>query len=423
MVTWVGVTFTGRVLDGDHTMTRPREIAMRSFLFLLLLLPAARADDPVFVARTAAGKDVRGPIASLAAGWDLEMGDKVRRRIAGKELLALRQEGVTPPELPAGQHLVLANGDRVPFSGARLDDEKLLFKHPDLGNVSIPLTAISLIWRAGLDRRPVPERLRRQLLAGKRSRDEVWLCNGDLIEGTLIGLADSVEVERERKTLRASWAQVAAIALAPFAAERPKPPGLTARVVVLPSGLSPGGRFTVHSPGLTRDELHGKTLFGATLRVPLARVALIEVIGGAGVPLSSLTPGRYTFTPFLDEKVGWSRDATATGRDLRVGGGTYDHGIGMHAESSLTFALDGAYRRFEALVGLDDREGRRGQVRVVVRVDGKEADLGRKVLTHGEPLRVAVDLAGAKSLTLEVRYADRGPVQAVVNWAEARLVR
>ena len=55
-------------------------------------------------------------------------------------------------------------------------------------------------------------------------------------------------------------------------------------------------------------------------------------------------------------------------------------------------------------------------------VDGKPADLGPRD-TLGEPLTVRVDLAGAKTLTLEVRYAGRGPVGASVNWVDARLVR
>jgi hypothetical protein len=60
-----------------------------------------------------------------------------------------------------------------------------------------------------------------------------------------------------------------------------------------------------------------------------------------------------------------------------------------------------------------------------VLVDGKAADLGGPaVLTGAGPsLRVRVRVAGAKRLTLAVRQAGFGDVQAHVNWADARLIK
>jgi hypothetical protein len=114
-----------------------------------------------------------------------------------------------------------------------------------------------------------------------------------------------------------------------------------------------------------------------------------------------------------------------TGRDLRVGGSVHDRGIGMHAHSRLSYALGGAYRRFEALVGLDDLDGRKGAVQIRVLADGKALDLGRTGdLTHsGGPWPVSVKVDGVKELTLEVAPGAAGPVQGVVNWVGARLVR
>src|SRR5205814_1545449 len=112
------------------------------------------------------------------------------------------------------------------------------------------------------------------------------------------------------------------------------------------------------------------TTFGALVRVPLERVAGLEVLGGKAVYLSDLAPAKYEYRPWLDEKWGWSADGNVLGRDLRLGGSTYDKGVGMHAHSLLTYALGGRYQRFEALVGLDDLDGRQGKVRVKVLLDG-----------------------------------------------------
>ena len=97
----------------------------------------------------------------------------------------------------------------------------------------------------------------------------------------------------------------------------------------------------------------------------------------------------------------------------------------MHAEARLTYDLGGHYRRFEAVVGLDARTGKRGRVRVEVLVDGKARDLGRPgELTEADgPLRVRLNVRGARELTLAVRFGRRGDVQAHVNWADARLVK
>ena len=109
---------------------------------------------------------------------------------------------------------------------------------------------------------------------------------------------------------------------------------------------------------------------------------------------------------------------------MRLRGNTFDRGIGLHTESRLTYDLAGRYRRFEALVGLDDQTGKGGSARVRVLVDGKSVDLGAADLTgRREPLAVRVDLTGAKELTLVAEFGERGGVRGHVNWANARLVK
>jgi hypothetical protein len=121
-------------------------------------------------------------------------------------------------------------------------------------------------------------------------------------------------------------------------------------------------------------------------------------------------------------------DGSVAGRDLRLGGSTYDKGLGMHSESRLTYTLDGGYRRFEAVVGLDEQTGRGGRVRIQVLVDGRPQALGwDKELTLADgPRAVRVDLTGARELTLVVAFRNggRGPdAQDHVNWGDARLIR
>jgi hypothetical protein len=103
---------------------------------------------------------------------------------------------------------------------------------------------------------------------------------------------------------------------------------------------------------------------------------------------------------------------------------TFDKGLGTHPRTTLTYALDGKFKRFEAVVGLDPATGRRGVVDVRVRVDDKEVTpaglIGLTAAARGRPVRV--DLTGAKRLTLVVDFGPAGDVQADVNWADARVV-
>jgi hypothetical protein len=96
----------------------------------------------------------------------------------------------------------------------------------------------------------------------------------------------------------------------------------------------------------------------------------------------------------------------------------------MHSASRLTYDLAGGYEWFEALVGLDDRTGRQGSVRVAVLVDGRPQEAGDGDLAGcGPPRPLRVRVAGARELTLVVRFGCRGDVQDHVDWAEARLIK
>jgi hypothetical protein len=407
-------------------MRRPLPPAL--LLGLALLGRACPAAEPVFVARTTAGKVLRGPLHRLGADWSIELGKGVRHKVADGELVSLRREGAALPPFPADEQVILANGDRVPVQDLRLDDEKLHFRHKDLGDgeLSLPLSAVAVIWRTAPDGVVGPEQFRRRLTLSKRTTDLVLLRNGDRLEGTLNALGGgAVEMEVARKPTSTRWAQVAAVALSSELAERQRPKGTQARVVLADEGTSPGGRITLASATSEGDLLRGRTAFGALVRIPVEKVVALEITGGKVDYLSSLKPAKYVYRPYLDERWRWWADANALGRDMRLAGSTYDRGVGMHASSSLSYALEGEYRTFEATVGLDDRDGIKGRARVRVLRDGKPVDLGGKgVLTRaGGPMEVRVDVEGAKVLTLEVEPAGEANVQGVVNWANARLIR
>src|SRR5262249_35355962 len=194
--------------------------------------------------------------------------------------------------------------------------------------------------------------------------------------------------------VRIEFRKVAALALSTELIRTGRPRGAYGRLV-----LANGGRLSLASAGGDAERVRGKTLFGADVEIPVERVVALDVQQGRAVYLSDLKPRDYEFTPYLGS-VRWPyvRDGSVQGSDLQLGGSTYDKGLGLHSASRLTYDLAGGYRRFEAVVGIDDRAGRRGSVRVRVLVDGKPQDPGgaRELTSRGGPVAAprAVSRAG-----------------------------
>ena len=395
---------------------------------LSLFGTCAVAAPPTFVVRKANGTDIRAPLASMDATFRLEVGAKVLRKLGADEWLSIRQAGLDRPPLPSDEQIVLAFGDRIPARDLRLDDEKLRFRHPDLegGKDSlVPIAAVAMVWRLATDGTVHAARQRNDLLRTKRKRDTILLRNGDRIEGTLEALsANEVEVEVARKKVVAKWPQVSAVLLSTDLTEKGRPKESQARLVLSATERSPGGRFAVVAPTCDGVTFTAKTTFGAVLRVPIERVVSLDLIANQIVYLSELTPSEYTYAPYLDEKFPYRIDANVVGRELLLAGSYYDKGVGLHAGSRISYPLGGKFRRFDALVGLDDLDGREGEVRIRLLLDGKAADLGKTDWTSDDKaVRVSVDVAGVKEMTLVVESAGKGPIRGAVDVVEARLIR
>jgi hypothetical protein len=305
-----------------------------------------------------------------------------------------------------------------------LSAETLRFRAPcgDEREVKVPLSMVSLLWATAPDGTRYPDALRRRLAAGKRKRDAVYLRNGDVLEGIVNALDDTrllLEVNR-REVSVALRERVAVVAFSTDLVRTAKPKGPYAQVV-----LTNGARLSLANATADSRALKGRTFFGAEVAIPLTALAALNVRQGRAVYLSDLSPSRYEFTPYLDEHWAYVRDGSVLGRDLRLGGSTFDKGLGTHSESRLTYDLAGNYQWFEAVVGLDDRSGRAGNAAIEVWVDGKLQDLGEKakLTAPGQPHVLRINVAGARNLALVTRFGQGGPVRDHVDWADARVVK
>ncbi len=374
------------------------------------------AAEPQFLIDTVSGKSVRGPLRSIGPRWVVGIGEE-----SVADLVSLRRLGTPPPELPSREQVIFANGDRLPGSILKLEGERLHFRFRG-EETTLPLAALSVLWLAPPEGGEEPERLRHRLAHESRPRDVLYLRNGDTIEGVVTGLDErSVRLEANRKPLTIERSKAAVIALNTELASLLRPKTPYARVV-----LSDGTRLALATAEMPEGKpIVATTLFKTSVSIPIADLCALTVLNGPAVPLAELKPRKYEHTPYLGDNWSYTLDSSVDQRDLRLAGGTYESGLGLHSESRLTYDLPaGRYRRFEALVGLDDRTGRTGSVRIRVLVDGKPVDLGGpEELTHRSgPLPIRVDVTAARELTLVVEFGERGSVQDHVNWADARLI-
>lgn len=121
---------------------------------------------------------------------------------------------------------------------------------------------------------------------------------------------------------------------------------------------------------------------------------------------------------------GWGsvgKGVGASGAPMKIGGKTFEHGVGVHAPSEIVLSLDGRTTAFRASVGVDDAPNNDGSVVFQVLADG-ETLFESPVMSKGdEPVPVEVDLTGRKSVRLRVTDAGDGIDSDHGNWIGAVL--
>lgn len=149
--------------------------------------------------------------------------------------------------------------------------------------------------------------------------------------------------------------------------------------------------------------------------------------GGKEAPATSLVDGTEPLylTPEMatTSESFWRvmKDRSVSDQPLRIGGVEYANGLGVHADSKLTFDLNGKFSTFHVVPGPDDAH--HGTLEMIIQVDGKESyrsgPISRPTFKKAKPLKIPV--SGAHKLTLIVESSDGQNGGDHANWADARL--
>jgi len=264
-----------------------------------------------------------------------------------------------------------------------------------------------------------------QMTTSPDKLDQCVLLDNDVVAGTIVSsMDDAIEMKVEARTVTIPRADLRAVIFRNLL-NRPRTPSSIWSV-----GFLTGDCLFVDVVLLNTEG--GKLVTGAGLALaPWKPDTLLEEICFLRPPcarcvyLSDLDPTSYKHVPLLELAWPYHTDRNVGGGQLRHAGKVFHKGLGLHSMSSLSYALDGQYSRFQAEIGLDDVAARRGSVICRAYVNsgsGWKLAFESAVIRGQQPLvPVSVDVSGAQRISLIVDRADQGDEWDYVNWIDARL--
>ncbi len=169
--------------------------------------------------------------------------------------------------------------------------------------------------------------------------------------------------------------------------------------------------------------MQAKSRFGQAIRFPLAELVGVHVRSASVVYLSERTTAGVQYNPYVGPARDYRTDRTVDGHLFQLAGQSYDRGIGTQSRTLLAYALEPGDRRFQALVGVDERAGPLGSVVFRVLVDGKERVKTPPMTNRDAPKPIDLDVTGGKFVILDTDFGDRGDVRDFGDWVEARFIR
>ena len=378
--------------------------------------------DPGFTALLIDGRTTSGRILSFAeSGITIATKDGKKALVPLDRLVKVTRD--TPAAISAGesnQAVILAEGDRLMHVAiGPATDESLELGSELLGKMKVPLDSVLGLILSGEGPAGDFEVLRNKVMHEARTSEVVWLNNGDRLDGSFLGMDErAVKLQVEGKPIEIDRGGAAAVGFDPTLIHFPRPKG-----AFLEATLSDGSRLGLASVRLNEGYVEATTRFGKAIRFPLTGLARLHSRSGSVVYLTERDAARAQYVPYVGPTRDYRVDRAVDGYPIQLGGQTFDRGIGTESRSLIAYRIEPGDRRFQALIGVDERAGPLGSVVFRVLVDRQERFKSPPMTDRDPPRPLDIDLAGGKILILVTEFGDRGNVRDLADWAEARFVR
>jgi hypothetical protein len=325
--------------------------------------------------------------------------------------------------------LILTTGDRIGGDPAAIANDALVVKSPSAGQLTIPMKDIRDLYRG----QEVPPKPTGPAAEANRTEDVLLLANGDNVRGIVTALdAGKLTVKTSGgDELPIDLSSIKSIHLA--SAGKAEAAGRRAFRVQLNDGS------VVTAPRLTIDGNRLQLLpeQGPPRPLDLNSVTLIEQLNGPVAWLSALPPDQVLYQPMFDVAFPPQTDRNYKGERIKFAGREFPRGIGVHAWCRLTWNIagrggQGGYKAFRTQYALND-DAHKGRVTVRILLDDKVVHEAKDVGPGKLSPVLLLDIAGAKTITLEAHPGgdpkSQDPTkwnidtQARLNWIEPALLK
>ncbi|CAN5275827.1 hypothetical protein BH10PLA2_BH10PLA2_15030 [soil metagenome] len=395
---------------------------MRRICLLLLLgaMPSLMAAD----LRTLAGKIVDGELSAITDKEVVIIKDGKQTAVPFPDILQIELQEAAEAALPG--HLIdveLTDGSllhckKVGFKGKRA---QLVLAGAE-ATFEIPLQSISYILNGAQDA-AVRQDWQNKVLNSRGNQDQVVIrresalnaLGGTLGDGTPTGQIEfTLEVGGERKTRALDLDRVQGLVFQRSPAT--DAPSALCKVFDVKQNL-----LTAAKLELGPDNLKVITVAGATVDLPRATLVRLDFTNDKIVYLSDMKPTSMSYKSLTGRNDPPRMDTNLDGKGpLQIKGEVFSKGLAVHANTELNYNLDGKYKKFEAVLGMDDVVGGDGQPRVRIEADGKEL-FGQVVSRKDERRNLELDVRGVRQLRVTVSSAKPFAFEAHVDLANAKL--
>jgi hypothetical protein len=379
------------------------------------------SSDPVFKAVLADGSTVSGSIVSFGPeAITLASAEGATHELRLKRLIRLGRE-LPASIVPVDRSLVIfPEGDclaRVVVGVA--SDTSLEVQSDTLGKLALPLDSLLGLILSAPAQSSALDSLWDRVLIEPRSTEVVWLLNGDRLAGGFLGLTErKINIQLDGKPTEIDRSSVVGLGFDPTLAVYPRPE--TDFIEVL---LKDGSRLGVKGAKLEGGMCSATTRFGQPIRFPLGELVRVAARSSSVVYLSERKPIQSDYVSYVGPTRPYRVDRTVDGHLFQLSGQSFDRGIGTQSRTLLAYQIEPGDRRFQALVGVDERAGPLGNVVFRVLLDGRERFKSPPLSDRDLPRPIDLDLGGAKFLILITEFGGRGSVRDLADWVEARVIR
>lgn len=389
-----------------------------------LLASALLAAGPQVEIQTFSGQDVGGALAELTSEQVVVDSGGKSVAVSVEDLLAV-QFAAPNQSIDRAIEVMLADGTQLIATSYQVADAKAKVKLASGEELAFPTRDLAYV------RFQTGQSLNKQwgeILARELSSDRIVIRKDDVLDfldGVLGTVDDRISFDPGGGEVRVKPEKVFAI-LYYHKAGRQFPKTLCQ---VLDAT---GCKLSAAEMTLNGDKLLIKTGTGLELSRSLDVVRRLDYSQGKIVYLSDLTPATQTATPLFgnpnDELQVFApkSDRGIDGGPLRLDGRKYAKGMCLHSKIERAYRLKGEFRRFQAVVGIDDSQGERGEATLEIR--SRDKVLFSALLTGKDKPRskaIDLDVSGVQVLTVIVGFGP-GRLSAEgdqVDLCNARLIK